>query len=312
VKIEGDNIAVLSESDEELFNRFCILSLDKDNEINANFEDSYEYIRLYFDAGDWKGMRYFDGENLIFFAKAGIPDKPSTVRYKIFKPLGAEPIAKLTALVEMLRGTTTQPIQIVCLPTSIANKLEGYKKKQYRYFIYDVTDMVGLTGQRWKNVRQKVTKFERNYGKVKTKKLSSAISDHVVHFIGAWRTEALHERGFSYTQVDKNKFAARYYADKIDEKNLWGYVYYVEGRVAAFHLMYRINDDAAANPIGLSDISIDGLAEYSQVHAWTQAAKAGIKYINDGPSWRKSLEQFKKKFNPVANQLAIECYQPSE
>lgn len=301
--INDDKISPLSEAEEALFYKFNPLSKER-----TNFEDSYEYIRLYFDAGEWRGSRFFDGESLLFFARAGSEDKPDTVRYKIAKPLGAEPVVKLTSLVERLRGVTTQSITIVCLPAAVANQLEGFRKKQFRYLVYETAGLADLKGQHWKSVRQKITKFKREHGQVRIEKLNESNSTKVVHLIADWRRSALHERGHSYTQIDKAKFAARYYADKIDGKNLWGNVYFIEGRAAAFQFLYRVGANAAANPIGITDISIDGLAEYSQVHSWREAAESGIKYINDGPSWRKSLEQFKRKFNPVEEQLVVECY----
>lgn len=275
---------------------------------NTNFEDSYEYIRLYFDNGEWKGYRFHDGESLVYFAMAGSSRKPEAGRFKIFKPLGSEPVVKLKHLVGSLKQQSKNQVQVVCLPAKVANKLQGLRKKQFRYLVFDVKAMEGLKGQKWKNVRQKITRFERENRSVRVETLREGNYRKVVHFVSKWRREALDTRGFSYAQVRKAKFAAKYYADKIDRQKIWGYVYFTGGKVSAFQLLYRISDNAAANPIGLSDVSIDGLAEYSQVHAWTQAQMGGIKYINDGPSWRRSLEKYKRKFNPVKEQIVIETY----
>jgi hypothetical protein len=301
--IDENQILPLSPEDEELFYSFI-----KPNESNTNFEDSYEYIRLYFNSGEWSGYRFDNGKTFVFFAKAGDTEKPATLRYKIGKPLGAEPVAALEALVEVLKSRTGNQIQVVCLPKDIANELKGVKKKQFRYFIYDLDELGELSGQKWKNVRQKLTKFEKDNRSVRVEELDSDNSENVVHLISSWRKEALMIRGFSYTQVEKAKFAARYYADKIDNKNIWAYVYIVGGKTAGFELLYRIGRDAAANPIGFTELAIDGLAEYAQVHAWQEVAKSGIRYVNDGPSWRRSLEAYKRKFNPITEQLVIECY----
>ena len=303
MRIDESLIKPLAPEDEELYYSFVA-----SDEASTHFEDSYEYIRLYFDSGEWQGFRFYDGKSLVFFAKAGDDDKPATVRYKIAKPLGAEPVAALEALVDVLKGRTENQVQVTGLPKEIANQLKGVKKKQFRYFIYDTAEIGDLSGQKWKNVRQKLTKFEKENRSVKVEKLDADNSEKVVHLISSWRKEALTERGFSYTQVEKAKFAARYYTDKVDNKKIWAYVYFVGGRTAGFELLYRLGENFAANPIGFAEISIDGLAEYAQVHAWREVAKSGIRYVNDGPSWRRSLEAYKKKFNPTLQQLVIECY----
>ena len=306
--LDDPRIDRLVEKDEELFYRFNPPAEGDDEIIRANFEDSYEYIRLYFDSGDWHGMRYYDLDTLIFFAEAGSVENPSARRFKVYKPLGHDPLGKLNMLIDKLRSITDQGITVTCLPAEIANNIDSGKKRQFRYLIFDCFELLELYGQRWKNVRQKITRFEKEHRNVRIEHLSERNSERVVHFISEWRRCALHERGHSYAQVGKSKFAARYYAGMVDEKNIWAYVYFVGGKVSAFQLLYRVGSNAAANPIGMSDISMDGLAEYSQVHAWQQAAEAGIRYINDGPSWRRSLEDFKRKFNPVDSQLVIECY----
>jgi len=303
LKVEESPIKKLSPDDEKLF-----YSLVKTDDNGINFEDSFEYIRLYFDSGEWTGRRYYDGKNLIFFAETGDDNKPATLRYKVSKPLGAEPVAALEALVEILKARTDGPIKVAGLPKEIANELKCVKKKQFRYNIYDLAEFGDLSGQRWKNVRQKITKFEKSNSSVRVEKLDADNCENVVHLIASWRKEALTERGFSFTQVEKAKFAARYYADKVDNNNIWAYVYFVGGKAAGFEMLYRIGSAAAANPIGFTELTFSGLAEFAQVHVWREAVKNGIRYINDGPSWRRSLEKFKRKFNPVDEQLVIECH----
>ena len=252
----------------------------------------------------------------MYFAMAGTDRKRDTIRSKMFKPLGAKPVMTLRKLVKILKDISDNQIQIVCLPPKVANRLQDWKRKQFRYLVFDVDDMEGLAGQKWKNVRQKVSRFERDNRSIRVESLSERNSGKVVHFISKWRREALDTRGFSYAQVDKARFAAKFYADRINryhdqkkpDQKIWAYVYFVGGRVSAFQVLYRLGERSAANPVGMADTHIYGLAEYSQVHAWTQAQLNGIKYINDGPSWRRSLEAYKRKFNPVGEQLVIEAY----
>jgi hypothetical protein len=97
------------------------------------------------------------------------------------------------------------------------------------------------------------------------------------------------------------------FSSKNDFQNVWGMVYRLRGRVVAFQLLYRLGPDAAAHAIGLALNEIKGLSETTQVQIWELLYNQGIRFINDGPSWRPGLERYKKKFNPIKSQKVFEC-----
>jgi hypothetical protein len=306
----SQNITSITDQDRELITSYLFKTSKKSSEqLNINFEDSFEYIRLYFSSGPYIGFKYLKEENLIIFAIEN-PKKP---HFKVFKPLGKNVFKIFPKIISALSTSTKYPIQVVCLSNKDLKDLNRIKDlmikniKEFKYYIYDLSQLGDLSGNIWKNVRQKVNQFNHYYPKVKTELLNIKNCSESVHFIGAWRRELLNKRGYSYANLDKNKYAVNYYADKNDLKNIWAYIYRLKGRIVAVQLLYRLGADSAAHVIGLADTEIKGLAEATQVDTWKNVFKLGIRYINDGASWRPGLEQYKRKFNPISFQRIFEC-----
>lgn len=303
-------ISPITDDDEKLIKLFFKPSCPQaTSDSLLNFEDSFEYIRMYFNSGRYQGFKYYDDESLLVFALEN-KKKP---HFKLFKPLGENVNRKLSNIIAGLSKVTKYPIQMVCLNNGNLKALRKDRQievkniKEFSYYIYDLEKLDNLKGSHWKNVRQKIATFNRNYPKLKAERLSIENSDDTVHFIGAWRRYLLSKRQFSYVNLEKNKFAAKYYADKNDYHNIWATVYKLRGRIVAFQLIYRLGTDTAAHAIGLADTEIKGLSEFSQMHIWNELASTGIRYINDGPSWRPGLDRYKRKFNPSATQQVFEC-----
>jgi hypothetical protein len=303
-------ISPITDDDEKLIKSFLKPPEPQtSSDSHMNFEDSFEYIRMYFNSGRYSGFKYYDDESLLVFAL----EKKKKPHFKLFKPLGENANQKLSDIIAGLSAATQYPIQMVCLNNGNLKALRKVRQievkniKEFSYYIYDLERLDNLKGRHWKNVRQKIATFNRNYPKLKAERLSMGNSDDTVHFIGAWRRYLLSKRQFSYVNLEKNKFAAKYYADKNDYHNIWASVYKLRGRIVAFQLLYRLGTEAAAHAIGLADTEIKGLSEFSQMHIWNELASAGIRYINDGPSWRSGLDRYKRKFNPIATQQVFEC-----
>ncbi len=310
----SENISRVTEEDKIIFEQY--LNKAKTAKPRINYEDSFEYIRMYFNLGKFHGYRYFDKETLIFFAVSGSAKKP---HFKIFKPLGQdlETSTKFfIKFIQALKHSTPNPILLTCLSNAHLKNIKAQvnikKVKSFEYYIYDLEALSDLNGNKWRNVRQKLNTFQKNHPKVKSTPLTTENSKKVLHFISAWRTDTAATRGFSYVDIDKNKAAVRYYQNKIDFEDLWAKVYYIHGNVEAFQLLYRILTPAAherycAHAIGMANNRIPGLSEYSQIDIWHVLRDKGIKYVNDGPSWRPGLKRYKRKFNPCGTQQVYEC-----
>jgi hypothetical protein len=277
--------------------------------MNINFEDSFEYIRMYFNSGRYQGFKFYDGDDLIILTL----EKKKKAHFKVFKPLGNTAVHKLPILLNTLSTATQYGIHQVCLNNTDLQSLKDESNikirgiKEFSYYLYDLDTLNDLRGNQWKNVRQRITSFEGKQSKLKVEHLSTENCNDVVHFIGEWRRQLMKDRGYSYSNLEKNKAAAKYYSGKNDFKNVWAMVYRLQGRVVAFQMLYRLGESAAAHAIGLADTTINGLSEYTQIHIWKELRECGIRFINDGSSWRPGVEKYKKKFNPIKIQQVFEC-----
>ncbi|MFW9874768.1 MAG: hypothetical protein ACFFG0_16795 [Candidatus Thorarchaeota archaeon] len=61
----GKFISPITNKDKDLYLSFFEKPKD---EVSNNFENSFEYIRQYFNSGRYQGFKYYDNENLIVFA----------------------------------------------------------------------------------------------------------------------------------------------------------------------------------------------------------------------------------------------------
>ena len=304
------HISTITDNDCELITSYLQKpSIKSPDDLQLNFEDSFEYIRLYFNSGRYQGFKFYDNESLLIF---GV-DRKKKPHFKMFKPLGANALEKLLELISAILPLSNQPIQMVCLRNRHLKELKKLSAldvknvKEFKYYIYDLELLNDLCGNRWRNVRQKINYFNTHYPKLKTEKLTPENCKSAVHFIGNWRRELLTKRGHSYADLEKNKFAVQYYAPKNDFENIWGTIYKLHGRVVSVQLLYRLGENSAAHAIGIAETEFPGLAERTQIDIWSKVYDCGIRFINDGASWRPGLERYKRKFNPIHFQRVFEC-----
>jgi hypothetical protein len=306
------NISPITDEDRALFNQYIDrTSIEKPG---INYENSFEYVQMYFNLGKFNGYKYLEKNVLIIFGEAGTGKK---VHIKIFKPLSSnqrKSLDVLTNLIHELKKVTQNQITITFLMNKQLNKLKNQlpinKIKHFEYYLYDLSIMDELKGTKWKNVRQKINTFKKVFPKVRVENLNEMNSKKVIHFISEWRKDAA-GRGFSYIDVAKSKYAVKQYRTKIDNENIWSRVYYLHGKIEAFQLLYKIltpsSISACGHAIGIANNDIAGLSEYAQVDTWRYVKEYGVRYVNDGPSWRPGLIRYKKKFNPYGSQHVIEC-----
>ena len=122
-------ITPITDLDRRLFTSYLphpsTLSMDR---FQLHFEDSFEYIRMYFNSGWYQGFKFYDNQDLIIFALEN-KKKP---HFKIFKPLGPNAIQKLPGIITALSKITRYPIQTVCVDNKLLNCL---KKTRIRVHI---------------------------------------------------------------------------------------------------------------------------------------------------------------------------------
>ena len=205
------------------------------------------------------------------------------------------------------------------LKNNYSQKFSLKSLKEINYCIYDIHTTLALQGKVFSNLRWRLNRFNKGKHLVEHIPLSES-REQVVHLIGQWRSQALKQRGFSYVDVRSDRFGAGFFENSAFDGSLESQrpgekvnslktgkvisrVLKVDGKTASFNLGYPLGfhgeSDVFAHAIGISDITIPGLAEYAQVDFWKQVSKKGYGFINDGPTWRKGLAVYKDKFRPV-------------
>lgn len=182
--------------------------------------------------------------------------------------------------------------------------------REIQYQTYDLEKTVAKKGKEFANLRWHLNKFKRNNHIVESVPLSTNIKP-VIHLIGSWKKNAIKHRGFSYINVRSDKQAARLFNKKFESTDYTeqpslsdciARVLKVDGQIKSFNFGYPIGifsrKNVFAHAIGIADLSIPHLAEYAQYDFWKLIKKSGYHFVNDGPSWKSSLETYKQKFRP--------------
>jgi len=212
----------------------------------------------------------------------------------------------------LLRDVPDESIQVL----RASNKTFSFNLLSLReifYQTYNIDKTLSKKGNKFANLRWHLNKFNKTNHHIEPVELSSAIKP-VIHLIGNWKKTAIQNRGFSFINVKSDKLAARLFGnfskDYHKEKSIYptpndciSRVLKVDGQIRSFNFGYPIgifcDKKVFAHAIGITDLSIPHLAEYAQYEFWQQIRKEGYLYVNDGPSWKTSLETYKQKFRPI-------------
>ena len=212
----------------------------------------------------------------------------------------------------LLRDSSEEMVQYMrSSPNRFSFGLSSLRELYYQ--IYDLNQTLGKRGKKFSNLRWHLNKFHRADHNIEVVYLSENVKP-VIHLIGAWKKDAVKKRGFSYVNLRSDKLAARlfgnstkgstYSSDEISFSDCLSRVLKVDGRIASFNFGYPLGflqkENVFAHAVGISDLSIPHLAEYAQYDFWNQIKQHGYSFVNDGPSWRNSLELYKQKFRPIA------------
>lgn len=183
--------------------------------------------------------------------------------------------------------------------------------KELNYAIYNLNDALNLSGNKFSNLRWHLNAFKKANHKVEIVDLKNNYNA-VVHLIGDWKKQTIKKRGFSYIDLRSDKMAANFFKEKsiinktkkiVDFNEVFYRVLTIDGVISSFNFGYPLGifdkQNVFAHSVGICDVSIPHLAEYAQYDFWSEIQKKGYIFINDGPTWRKSLEVYKNKFYPI-------------
>jgi hypothetical protein len=189
--------------------------------------------------------------------------------------------------------------------------------KEIPYAIYNLRKTLTLGGTQFSNIRWHINKFEKNNYHIEIIDLFDDEVDlkkELLHLIGDWRRHAIHIRGFSFSDVRSDKFGVKlipvimglqkkYKTNFIDPDLCLSRVIKINGKVSSFHFGYSIGigkkTNTFAHSIGITNLSVKHLSEYAQLNFWRYVFNNNFEFVNDGPSWRKTLEIYKCKFRPI-------------
>jgi len=214
----------------------------------------------------------------------------------------------------LLRDCSEELVKVMTRYTEdFSFKLNSLREIYYQ--TYDLDQTLGKTGKNFSNLRWHLNKFHRAGHKMEVVDLADYVKP-VIHLIGSWKKNAVKKRRFSYVNLRSDKLAARlfsqvstvlqdckYSSNSVSVSDCVSRVLKVDGRIASFNFGYPLGllqkENVFAHAVGITDLSIPHLAEYAQYDFWKQIQKKGYSFVNDGPSWRNSLEVYKQKFRPI-------------
>lgn len=192
------------------------------------------------------------------------------------------------------------------------HKFQLESLSELKYSTYKIDKTLNLNGNEYSNLRWHLNSFKKDKHNIKAVPLNQNVKP-VIHLIGQWRGRSAKHRDFSYINVKSDKLGARLLAKKqhflqdrnhnVEPRIVISRVLMVDDIVSAFNLGFPLGiydkQPVFAHAIGIADISIPHLSEYAQYDFWKQIQKAGYHFVNDGPTWRESLEIYKDKFRPI-------------
>jgi hypothetical protein len=223
-------------------------------------------------------------------------------------------LKKIPVKTILLRSIDNKMINLLRKETSVGS-YHLRNIKQIHYNTYDIKKTLSLQGASFANLRWHLNMFKKASHTIKVVPIHE-VEKPVLHLIGKWRKDAILKRGFSFVDTQSDKQGINLAIQKtslttthkksnnlISADTVISRVLQVDGTIASFNLGYPLgifqSQPVFAHAIGIADISIPHLAEYAQIDFWSQVEQQGYHYINDGPSWRNSLEVFKNKFRPI-------------
>jgi hypothetical protein len=245
-----------------------------------------------------------------------VSDYPSAIHqleYVLFHTSFHSLLKKTNVSQIILRDIPDEIVQIIrSSKQSFSFKLSSLRELYYQ--TYDVSKTLGKKGKEFANLRWHLNKFQKQNHTIKTASLSDNLKA-VIHLIGEWKRIAIKKRGFSYVNLRSDKQAARLFSSfhsngmnnpfegQVHPSDCLWQILIVDGQIRSFNFGYPLGiyskKPVFAHAIGIADISIPHLAEYGQYVFWKKIHKNGYSFVNDGPSWKNSLEIYKQKFRPI-------------
>jgi hypothetical protein len=274
------------------------------------FEHSPFFLELYISYD--QGRPYTcEEDGALFLLSAQSTDHGR--EYRVFKPLrtreGLDDLELYRRFGDFLEALAdrrdTEGITVYGVPDrkNVIKHVKAVKWKEFEEHVYDVPT-VEMTGEAYKNLREKIRRFRGHEQELETKELTSERMGDVFEVFRKWkrlkspRTETFYDLE---ERIDKLEAL-------VAEEEVWGMLYYIKGRPVGVHAAYVLETEkgAAGHFLGLCGLKLPGLYETTQIRFWQSLLEKGIGLVNDGPTWSEGIARFKKKFVP---KRSIRVYQ---
>jgi hypothetical protein len=274
------------------------------------FEHSPFFLELYISYE--QGLPYSYEEDGALFLLSARQTDPGR-EYRVFKPLRTkaglddlELYRRFGGFLEALVGRRdTVGITVYGVPDrkNVIKHVKAVKWKEFEEHVYDVPT-VEMTGEAYKNLREKIRRFQGQEQELETNELSSDRMGDVYEVFKKWkRSKSPRTVAFYDLEERIDKLEAL-----VDEEDVIGTLYYIKGRPVGVHAAYILETEmgAAGHFLGLCGLKLPGLYETTQMRFWQSLMDKGIGLVNDGPTWSEGIATFKKKFVP---KRSIRVYQ---
>jgi hypothetical protein len=265
-----------------------LLDQEQVKEQEVSFHHSPIFLQLYIAHPRGKKHTATIDNGLVFYSIKGRDAR-------VFKPLGSGDERELyrgfSEFLEELKSDVGS-ITVHGVPDrlNLIKEVPGQRWKGFTEHVFDMDRTLSMKGRSFKPLREKIKQFQRSGHEMRSEELSNrnvkdanAIFEKWVHARGIRNIYGLEERVKGLKNV---------------LKDIKGTVYYLEKEPVAVQAAYEV-PGGAAHFLGLCTRRIPGLNESVQLEFWKEISKEGIKYVNDGPTGRSALGDYKKKFGPV-------------
>ncbi len=186
------------------------------------------------------------------------------------------------------------------------SQLYKFDDDTYPRPVVELEALCSLEGKTLKTLRYFMTRFRKNHS-VKILPYSPLLFKEAVLVHGLWSDDfkrRFSETAFKDPLVLHSVGLHRAYIDSIysscDEKKVFSYVLYADGRPVGFSLAEKISKEAVALYCNISSNEFVGLNETLVFETLKRAFEKGFEYGNLGGSEFMSLHNFKRKFAPFA------------
>jgi hypothetical protein len=200
----------------------------------------------------------------------------------------------------------------------IFDELEEYViARSFNDYIYNVSDLIGLHGNLYRNKRNEINKFIKIHPDYRIERLSvERHGDAVVELMNLWVSERMkyipgEEADTFLDGIYSERIAVKRMLRDYDALGLVGLVLLIDGSLSGFTVGERINENTACVLFEKTDFNILGCAQFIfREFAKVLYSEYDISYINVGDDMGfDNLKKVKMSYRPVRMPPKYTIYQ---